>query len=101
MEKKVPNASKTGIEVNVPTILRDCLGGSTQVTIEAETLAEALERLCTTYPLLRIHLFDEAGQLRTHVLIFYNEESTRWLERMDIPLQPGDRLNILQAISGG
>jgi sulfur-carrier protein len=97
----VPNASKTGIEVNVPTILRDCLGGSTQVTIEAETLAEALERLCTAYPLLRIHLFDEAGQLRTHVLIFYNEESTRWLERMDIPLQPGDRLNILQAISGG
>ncbi|HST05459.1 MAG TPA: MoaD/ThiS family protein [Chloroflexia bacterium] len=91
----------TGIEVNLPTILRDCVGGNTQVTIEAGTLDEALQRLCTTYPLLRIHLYDETAQLRPHVLIFYNEESTRWLERLDIPLQPGDRLEILQAVSGG
>ncbi len=93
--------SNTGIEVNVPTILRDCVGGSTQVRIEATTLADALDRLCTTYPLLRFHLYDETAKLRPHVLIFYNDESTRWLERLDIPLQPGDRLEILQAVSGG
>ncbi|HET6314785.1 MAG TPA: MoaD/ThiS family protein [Chloroflexia bacterium] len=95
------NTGNIGIEVRVPTLLRDCTGGSSPVTIEAATLAEALERLRETYPLLRIHLYDEAQQLRPHVLIFYNEESTRWLERLDVPLQPGDRLEIIQAVSGG
>jgi sulfur-carrier protein len=91
----------TPIEVSVPTILRDCTGGRNPVTIEAATLAEALERLRETYPLLRVHLYDETGQLRPHVLIFYNEESTRWLEHLDVPLRPGDQLEILQAVSGG
>jgi sulfur-carrier protein len=89
------------IEVSVPTILRDCTGGLNPITIEAETLAEALQRLRETYPLLRVHLYDEAGQLRPHVLLFYNEESTQWLEHLEIPLRAGDRLEILQAVSGG
>src|SRR3954462_5309548 len=95
------SANEVSIEVNVPTILRDCTGGLNPVTIEAATLAEALERLRETYPLLRVHLYDEGEQLRPHVLIFYNGESTRWLERLDVPLQHGDRLDILQAVSGG
>jgi len=89
------------VKVGVPTILRDCTGGLNPVTIKAATLDEALRRLRETYPLLRVHLYDEAGQLRPHVLIFYNDESTRWLERLDVPLHPGDRLDILQAVSGG
>jgi sulfur-carrier protein len=92
---------KTAIEVNVPTLLRDCTGGQNIVTLEAATLDEALRSLRETYPLLRVHLYDEDEQLRPHVLIFFNEESTRWLERLDVPLRPGDRLEILQAVSGG
>lgn len=93
--------STTNIEVHVPTLLRDCTGGRNSVTIKATTLAEALRCLRETYPLLRVHLYDESEQLRPHVLIFYNEESTRWLEHLDVPLRPGDRLEILQAVSGG
>jgi len=89
------------IEVSVPSILRDCTGGHNPVSIEAATLAEALQRLRETYPLLRTHLYDEKERLRPHVLIFYNDESTRWLDSLDVPLKPGDRLEILQAVSGG
>src|SRR5438552_1918675 len=96
-----PDMSSVSIEVSVPTILRDCTGGRDSVAIAATTLAEALVRLRETYPLLRVHLYDEAERLRPHVLLFYNGESTRWLERLDVPLQPGDRLEILQAVSGG
>jgi molybdopterin converting factor small subunit len=90
-----------GLDVSVPTILRDCVGGNHTVSIGATTLAEALQRLRDTYPLLRIHLYDESEQLRPHVLLFYNGESTRWLDTLDLPLRPGDRLEILQAVSGG
>ncbi len=95
------STGKISVEVSVPTILRDCTGGRNPVTVEGTTLSEALCSLQETYPLLRVHLYDESGQLRPHVLIFYNEESTRWLERLDVPLKPGDRLEILQAVSGG
>jgi sulfur-carrier protein len=89
------------IEVSVPTFLRDCTDGHNTVTIEAATLEEALARLRETYPLLRIHLYDEQMQLRQHVLLFYNDESTRWLDTLDVPLRRGDRLEIVQAVSGG
>ena len=89
------------LEVALPGLLRDCAGGRRTVWVEGATLAEALAGLDTAYPLLHVHLYDEAGRLRPHVLIFYNDESIAWLERLDLPLQPGDRIQVLQAVSGG
>lgn len=89
------------IEVRVPALLRDCTEQQTRFSLEATTLEEALVRLVQEYPLLRRHLYDEAGQLRQHVLIFFNDENIKWLKRLDVPLQPGDRLSVVQAVSGG
>ncbi len=89
------------IMVTVPALLRDSTGGQTTFAVDGETLDEALRHMQETYPLLRNHLYDEAGQLRPHVLIFYNAESIAWLERLDVPLHPGDRIDVLQAVSGG
>jgi molybdopterin converting factor small subunit len=89
------------LEVTIPPLLRDCTGNRTRFAVGAETLKDGLRRLLDEYPLLRVHLYDEAERLRGHVLIFYNEENTAWLETLDVPLRPGDRLMILQAVSGG
>ena len=79
----------------------DCTGGRTCFTMRGHTLDEVLRGMLTRYPLLRIHLYDEQERLRRHVLIFYNDESIAWLERLDLPLQPGDRVTVLQNVSGG
>ncbi len=89
------------LEVSIPSMLRDCALGQTRFSIAAETLDEGLTRLVETYPLLRVHLYDEAERPRQHVLIFFNGESLAWLDRLDIPVRDGDRLTILQAVSGG
>ena len=89
------------IEVNVPGMLRDCVGGRARIAIDADTLADALWTLQRDYPLLRVHVWDDVGKLRQHVLIFLNEEGIRWMETLDVPLKPGDRLQIVQAVSGG
>jgi sulfur-carrier protein len=89
------------VEVTIPSLLSDCVGNRTCFSLEAGTVAEALERLRQTYPLLRVHLYDEQERLRRHVLIYYNDESIAWLDRLDMPLQPGDRLTVLQNVSGG
>lgn len=89
------------VEVSIPTLLRDCTGGQTRFCVEATTLAGALQAMLKAYPLLRVHLFDEGERVRPHVLIFYNEENIAWLDRLEIPLKPGDRLTVAQAVSGG
>jgi molybdopterin converting factor small subunit len=89
------------IEVSVPSLLSDCTGGRTCFTLTGGTLDEVLRGMLKSYPLLRIHLYDEQERLRPHVLIFYNEESIAWLARLDVPLQPGDRVTVLQNVSGG
>jgi molybdopterin synthase sulfur carrier subunit len=89
------------IEVTIPSMLRDCTKGKVRFTIEAEMLDEAVRQIIVDYPLLRVHLYTESGELRKHVLIFYNDQSLAWLDRLDIPLIAGDRILVFQAVSGG
>lgn len=89
------------IDVNVPGLLRDCTGGRASFTLEAETLQEALQLMLDMYPLLRVHLYTESGDVRKHVFLYYNDDNIAWLDRLDIPLKKGDKLNVLQSVSGG
>lgn len=89
------------IEVIVPTMLRDCTEGQGRLTLAAPTLGGALDTLMGTHPLLRLHVYQEDGSLRPHVLIYLNDENIAWLDQPDRPLRRGDRLAILQNVSGG
>ena len=53
------------------------------------------------YPLLQQHCLLKEGGIRPHVLLFFNDESLAWLDSLDIEIREGDRLTILQAVSGG
>jgi sulfur carrier protein ThiS len=93
------------IEFSVPGLLRDCTGGRQRFTLDVDagvTFAAAVERLLAAHPLLRRHLFTDAGAPRRHVLIFHNDENASplddWASRT---VSPGDRISIVQAVSGG
>lgn len=89
------------IQVTVPGLLADCTGGRRRFALQADTLAGALQQLLVEHPQLRPHLYDEAMRLRRHVLIFYNERNLATIPDPAVPLQPGDQLFVLQAVSGG
>jgi adenylyltransferase/sulfurtransferase len=89
------------IEVGVPGLLADCTGGRAKFPLEADTLREALDRLFADYPLLKRHVYDEGGEVRKHVLLCYNKDNIDWLDHLDIPLRPGDKLFVMQLVSGG
>ncbi len=89
------------IEIGVPGLLADCTGGRAKFPLEADTLKEAVDRLFADYPMLKRHVYDEAGTVRKHVLLCYNKDNLDWLESLDIPLQPGDKLFVMQLVSGG
>ena len=89
------------VEVILPNILRDSAGGETRLIVPGVTLRDAMEALFSRHPTLRVHLYDERGRMRQHVLVFYNGESIRWLDSLDVPLRPGDQLQVINAVSGG
>ncbi|HJR54398.1 MAG TPA: MoaD/ThiS family protein [Gemmatimonadota bacterium] len=89
------------VTLEVPRMLRDCIDGRAAVDIETERLDTVAEAIRLRWPVLATHVFTEAGDLRPHVLLLHNDRMTRWMPRLDIRLVDGDRLAIVQAVSGG
>ena len=89
------------VTLELPSVLRSVLGGVQTLSVEGDTLEEALEDAYDQLPTLKVHLCDESGQFRRHVLCFLNETNSRWFEGMNEPVKDGDQIIILQAVSGG
>jgi molybdopterin converting factor small subunit len=77
------------------------VAGATTLRLRAGTVAEALEEAYRLVPQLRFALCDDDGTFRPHVLCFHNDVNTRDLKSLDVALREGDRISILQAVSGG
>lgn len=90
------------VTLRLPGVLATLVEGRRELTLEAGTVHGALRALVEELPVLEVHLFDEKGGLRRHVLCFHNGRNTRWDEgSLDAPLAAGDEILIMQAVSGG
>lgn len=89
------------VPIAIPSMLHANTGGRSEVIVSAATIQQAIDALLKAYPILENNLYESPGKLRQHVWIFYNEDNTRWMDSLDVPLKPGDRLTVLQAVSGG
>ena len=97
-------AFQRGVEprtVQLPAVLAQMVEGERVFEVRGETIGEALEDLVSQRPALRVHLFDESGGLRPHVLCFHNDEYARGLDGLTWAVAAGDRLTILNSIAGG
>jgi sulfur-carrier protein adenylyltransferase/sulfurtransferase len=90
------------VRVQLPTALREYSGGATEVEVEAPDIASALDHLTDRHPLLRRHLFTDAGGLRGYVRVYLNDDDIETLEHgRQTPLSAGDVLLIVPSIAGG
>lgn len=87
--------------LELPSLLRSVLRRDDALAVEGETVMDALDHAYRQVPALRVHIVDESGNLRRHVLCFLNDVNMRWLEGGNPRLKDGDRITILQAVSGG
>jgi molybdopterin converting factor small subunit len=76
--------------------LRNLAGGSDH-TLEGATIADLLRALEATRPQVSGWILDERGLIRRHINVFVNGEHGS----EDTPVGPDDRVEVLQAISGG
>ncbi len=85
------------MQVLIPTSLRSYTRES-KVEAIGTTLGELLADLDRRYPGLRFRMVDEQDRLRAHMRVFVNGKAVHDLAQ---PLQLGDDVSIVQALSGG
>jgi molybdopterin synthase sulfur carrier subunit len=89
------------IKVQIPAPLRSLTGGADQVEVEAQDVASLVDALEARHKGLRDRLYDGAGELRSYVRVFLNEEDIRFLDGKKTALKAGDTVTIVPAIAGG
>lgn len=89
------------ITVLVPSSLRDCCAGVSELALSATSLRSVLEELERRHPALHRSVCDETGTVRRHINLFVNTNNMRDRNGLDTPLAPGDVVTILPAVSGG
>jgi len=65
------------------------------------TLADALDAAFAAAPALRGYVLDEQGAVRKHVAVFVNGEMIASRSALGQPLADGDRVMVIQALTGG
>jgi len=89
------------VTLEVPRLLRDSTDGRSSLDLEADRLDAVREAIRERWPVLATHVWAETGELRPHVLLLHNDRLTRGTDPREILLADGDRLAIVQAVSGG
>jgi molybdopterin converting factor small subunit len=86
------------VKVRIPDPLRSYTEREKVVEATGATVGEVLADLDRRYPGIRFRMVDEQDRIRKHMKVFVNEEAVRDLAT---PLEPGDEVTIMQALSGG
>jgi molybdopterin synthase sulfur carrier subunit len=72
-----------------------------EITVEAATVAEVVRQMEAIAPGFAFYVCDERGRLRTHVNIFIGDQMIADRAQLRDRVEPGSRVYILQALSGG
>lgn len=87
------------IVLALPRVLTSLVGFD-QVVGEGATLGALLSAVMEKYPALRPHFYDDAGAIRRHIRFIKNDEFWR-ADPLTMPLTPGDRVTVINSVSGG
>lgn len=87
--------------LRVPALLKYYLKEQTEVRLPGQTVAEVLQNLVETYPVIQAHLFDSSGHVRRHINLFVNTENIRVLQGLETPVDENDVVKVLPSVTGG
>ncbi len=69
--------------------------------VAAGSLREVLEAALGAAPALAGYVFDDQRDVRKHVAVFVNQQMVRERHRLDQRIAAGDRVLVVQALTGG
>ncbi len=89
------------VKVQFTSLLKRFFPNLKAEELEANTVEELVLSLDKIYPGLRAYLLEEQGNLRKHVNIFVNGTMIKDRVSLSDRLLHNDKVNIIQALSGG
>lgn len=89
------------VEVQFTSLLQRFFPGLKSEQITARSINEILDHLEELYPGIKGYLIHENGSLRKHVNIFLNGKMIQDRTGLSDELKSNDKINIIQALSGG
>ena len=72
-----------------------------ELVVPGATVAEVVREIEAIAPGFAFYVCDERGRLRAHVNIFVGDERIADRHRLGDRVEPGSRIYIMQALSGG
>jgi sulfur carrier protein ThiS len=69
--------------------------------VDAQTLRDALAKSFDAAPAMRNYVLDDQGWVRKHVAVFINSRMVTDRIHLDVPLERGDKVMVIQALTGG
>jgi sulfur carrier protein ThiS len=70
-------------------------------SVAAGSLRAALEAALQAAPTLAPYVFDDQRCIRKHVAVFVNQTLVQDRRHLEQDLQPGDKVLVIQALTGG
>src|SRR5579875_1745711 len=89
------------VKVLLPNAFQKHTNGRREIESSAGNLPQLIAEIETTFPALRTHLRDEAGQVRKFINFYVNEEDIRFLGNDKYAFQDGDEVLVIPSIAGG
>ncbi len=89
------------VEIRLPGPLRAQAGGGGAISLDAESVGEALRRLADRHPTVRRQILRVDGQLREAAAVFLNGVELGRSNLEEIVLRTGDVIDIVPAVAGG
>ena len=91
------------VSVILPRALYPFARGSSTLVVEdhGTSVADTLAAVGKRWPGVLDRVMTEQGAVREHVNIFVGEESIRFIDGLATPVDDGDTIMIVAAVSGG
>jgi sulfur-carrier protein len=89
------------VTIRIPTPMRNLTAGESTVTVEGDTVADAIKALDAAHPGVAERVLDETGALRRFVNVYVGDEDVRFLDGLATPLSDGASVSIIPAVAGG
>lgn len=70
-------------------------------SVLAGSLRAVLQAALAAAPELAHYVFDDQGHVRKHVAIFINQQMLINRSQLDLPIASGDKVLVIQALTGG
>ena len=88
------------VKVSLHKTHRQFTDGLEVVEVQGETVGDCLRHLAKEYPGIGEALLEEKGELRRHIEVFLNLQSTYPLE-LATPVKDGDEIHVTVMLAGG